>query len=760
MALISRSRVLTRFPSLWIDPDTSKNRVFIDTYAYDYTTLAPRTLEQFMWQNRANLYNTSLTGTDDYTPMQTGYMDGNCWASGNNDAYSLPGIYELWSISLDYQNYRPTRNWKTALNRIMLQYPRTSDTNQQYGDWWMGFDMAKKSMSWRHQDANYYVHLFEQVENIDFNATSWSFSTTTITVTKTSHGLFVGDLVTISGATATTNPPNGTWGVVSSADANTFTFVVPQAPTGTAGGTMRVQATVYRGWGLQHEGRRAAYASSGMTFDVIQGYNYNYGDNDSTAPAGYRAQAGAISKPYTLQGTISGGWKYFIGKDTTNTFAWVVHVDTINTHGYSIRKHALTNGTNTETVVLAATSPAGVLQNVLIPTPSNLRTDSDSRKIFYSSHYNATVLAPMRFVVNMEGGTAAATQCVLTYPSGTTFSTYAALPTANSFDAFGYNAYWAKPYQFTIGGTTYLTFCQSDKYYYANTARFPTRLARTWLTFSVGVGTNDQNLTFHSALTFETGSDFPLSWMPYGNTAEKILITSTANTSVWEFNPLSFVADSWNYSVNGTVAQVTVTAPAHGLVPGTHITISGTTASTNAPNGNYSILTVPDANTFTFNVDAINTGLPTGTAGGIVNISLGWQSKFGTSLRARGFAVDNQNRIWVGVRTLGIGTVEIHMVKEDIPFKATIEFQNSVQNNNSIFEYNGSATNTNILVNTYNYLGARIATKINLIIKSNNMTFAGNSKTIQISTSSTGSTVIPVTITGPGQALISTTAAV
>jgi hypothetical protein len=758
MALISRSRVLTRFPSLWVDPDTSKNRIFIDTFGYDYTTLAPRSLEQFMWQSRANLYNTSISGSDDYTPMQTGYMDGNCWAPNNNDPYSLPGLYELWSVSLDYQNYRPTRNWKTALNRIMLQYPRTSDTNQQYGDWWMGFDMAKKSMSWRHQDNSYYVHLFEQVENIDFNAASWSFSTTTITVTRTNHGLFVGDLVTISGATATTNPPNGTWGVVSSADANTFTFVVPLAPTGTAGGTMRVQATVYRGWGLQHEGRRAAYATGGMTFDMIQGYNYTYEDNSATAPAGLRTQS-AISKPFMLQGTAIGGWKYFIGKDSTNTFAWIAHVETINTHGYSIRKHDLRNGVNTETTVLASTSPVSVSQNVLIPTPSNLRTDSLTRKVFYSGHYT-TVLSPIRFVVDQEGGSATSSTCVLTYPSGTTFATYAALSTANNFDAFGYNSYWSKPHQFTISGTNYITFCFNDKYYYANTARFPTRLSRTWLTFTIGSGTNDQNLTFHSALTFESATDFPLSWMPYTQTGEQIVIASTATTSVWQFNTASFSADSWAYSLSGSIAKVTVTKVNHGLTAGMRITTSGATATTNAPVGCYTVNTVPDANTFTFNVDTSNTGIPTGTAGGTMLVSTGWQPKFGSSLRARGFAVDNQNRLWVGVRTLGIATVEIHMLKENIPFKVTVEFQNSVLNNTNVFEYNGSMTNTNILVNAYTYAGTRIATKLNLIIKSNNIVFAGNNKTLQITTSATDNTLVPVTITGPGQALISTTAAV
>jgi len=71
---------------------------------------------------------------------------------------------------------------------------------------------------------------------------TWSYSGTTITVTSTLHGIQVAPTttVTIKGATATTNPPNGTFTVVSVPTANTFTFTVASAPTGTAGGTLTI----------------------------------------------------------------------------------------------------------------------------------------------------------------------------------------------------------------------------------------------------------------------------------------------------------------------------------------------------------------------------------------------------------------------------------------------------------------------------------------------------------------------------------------
>jgi hypothetical protein len=81
--------------------------------------------------------------------------------------------------------------------------------------------------------------------NPTIKPTSWSYSGTTITVTAPLHGLLVSPTttVTITGATATTNAPNGTYNVTA-VTANTFTFVkTGSAPTGTAGGTLTVKTT-------------------------------------------------------------------------------------------------------------------------------------------------------------------------------------------------------------------------------------------------------------------------------------------------------------------------------------------------------------------------------------------------------------------------------------------------------------------------------------------------------------------------------------
>ena len=65
-----------------------------------------------------------------------------------------------------------------------------------------------------------------------------TYNTTTITVTTSvPHGMGVGTAITISGVTASTNAPNGTF-AIASVGANTFTYIVTSAPTGTLAGTI------------------------------------------------------------------------------------------------------------------------------------------------------------------------------------------------------------------------------------------------------------------------------------------------------------------------------------------------------------------------------------------------------------------------------------------------------------------------------------------------------------------------------------------
>ena len=68
---------------------------------------------------------------------------------------------------------------------------------------------------------------------------------TTCTATTTApHGLSAGSYIYVSGTGASTNPPNGAWVVATVPTANTFTFVVAAAPTGTITNSAN-QSTIY-----------------------------------------------------------------------------------------------------------------------------------------------------------------------------------------------------------------------------------------------------------------------------------------------------------------------------------------------------------------------------------------------------------------------------------------------------------------------------------------------------------------------------------
>jgi len=120
------------------------------------------------------------------------------------------------------------------------------------------------------------VEAGKAVFNPSFTATSWSYSGTTITVTKAIHGLLSSPTttVTLSGATATTNAPNGTY-TITSATADTFTFTATSAPTGTAGGTVTVKTTGRENY-IHHYVNAAGYNVNSTVSGAVPVTNIQY----------------------------------------------------------------------------------------------------------------------------------------------------------------------------------------------------------------------------------------------------------------------------------------------------------------------------------------------------------------------------------------------------------------------------------------------------------------------------------------------------
>ena len=83
--------------------------------------------------------------------------------------------------------------------------------------------------------------------NLAVSASAMTYSGTTITVnTANPHGLYPGTPVLISGVTATTNPPNGSWVISNVSTPTQFQFIAAAAPTGTlASGTNFANCLLY-----------------------------------------------------------------------------------------------------------------------------------------------------------------------------------------------------------------------------------------------------------------------------------------------------------------------------------------------------------------------------------------------------------------------------------------------------------------------------------------------------------------------------------
>ena len=846
MAKFLTTRVATRYGTIWEDPDTSKNRLWIDNYAYDKTTLAPRSGEQWFWQTRTNLLNTS-TDYDNYGPVQLaqGAVDGTAFSASQNDIYYMPGIFNTWQCSLDQQDVTPALVWRTTARsgKTIATYPRSVTTNETTGDWWCGDDMNERAQSWRQADTAQYCHLFERIDPIDVNAISWSYSGTTITVNLYSHGLMPGDTVTISGATATTNPPNGTW-IVNTVATNSFTFIAALTPTGTAGGIMNVIAECRSAFGFETEN-----GTPMMRLNVLKGYQWTYEDNSATA---------GVSRP-TYTTLNSSDWKFYIGRDSH--FMYVAQMAGATTNAYTINRYSIGRGVGTTTTIASALTPTNV-QNSIIPAfPSNIRHADSTRKVFYSGHYNTSnALAPMRFVwtkgtsnvsfiptnmtysgttitvtypnhnlkvgdpisvsgvtsttlppignyfavasvannnvftytsVNTPTGTLAfasanvsavtttadlanlvtRADCTMTYPGTTSFSTYASIATASSWNGNGINNWWCQPYQFSINSNNYITFTVSDSFYYSSQARFPTLKSRTWMTYQVDSG-NDATLIFHSAINFPTITDFPLSWAPYGantNNQNKVLIFGTTGTGILKFNEKSFDAESWSYSANAdgfNTATITVTAVNHSLNVGDIITVSGTLVTgANPPNGCFRVFSIPTANTFKYITDTNMSGIPSGTVSvvGTPNIKLGWQGGYKNNIRARGYGIDNLDRIWLTSRNSTVGRVTVHVISDAIPSSVNIRLQDYDTSgvDDTKYIYTGIDINTFLYVDVYNSLNERMSTSLTLSITGDTMRFLeGDYYTKTITTNSSSTLSVPVVLTGPGRNTISVTKAI
>lgn len=245
---------------------------------------------------------------------------------------------------------------------------------------------------------------------------------------------------------------------------------------------------------------------------------------------------GNATPTVTTVSNLSGFDQYYMGNDSNNNPYFVGVNHTVANEPISV---LLANATSKALIANAITANVPATSNAQLynmAIPSNLRTDSSTRKVFYTMHWDSSNnLAPVQYIWNPAlVGNVSKVNCTLSYPGANTYANYAAhyantgaLTTLNML-------YAARPYQFTVGSTNYITFTTFDigAGYVANSAtRFANTLSRAWVTYSLGsvATSNDNVLTFHSSITANTIQEFPHNWMPVPGTSGNTLAVATHN---------------------------------------------------------------------------------------------------------------------------------------------------------------------------------------------------------------------------------------
>jgi hypothetical protein len=177
--------------------------------------------------------------------------------------------------------------------------------------------------------------------------------------------------------------------------------------------------------------------------------------------------------------------------------------------------------------------------------PSNIHRDSATRRVFYGCHFDAaySALAPIRYVWNPADGSITAANTTVNYAGSDTYATHAAAYTTEGADGYQRNSWRMQPWQFTVGGTRYITFWLIDKSaaFGSGASRWSSAAKRTMITYSIGAGTDDNILTYHSKVTFSSVNDIPRDILPMNATGTQMAVPITGALRFYTFNAV----DGW-----------------------------------------------------------------------------------------------------------------------------------------------------------------------------------------------------------------------
>jgi len=267
--------------------------------------------------------------------------------------------------------------------------------------------------------------------------------------------------------------------------------------------------------------------------------NPNTGFNNST------------SVPTSYISNATGGRCFWMGTDNAGWTWWLFSIDGSYSAYYIYKIHPTTLAVTT---VVSNAYPASNTQYQK-SWPSNLYRRDANTRVFYRGDFVSSQLVVTRYVWDTSGSVISSGTCTITYPGANTYTNYANAFTTEGVDGtYGRNSWQFKPYLFNVSGTNYLTFWICDKSANAGsgTTRWNSTLKRTMVTYSVGSGTNDNQLSYHSSYTFTNITDLPTDFIPINAAGDKLCVpNNTPGIKFWSFNT------STGWQVDSTYNNIT-----------------------------------------------------------------------------------------------------------------------------------------------------------------------------------------------------------
>lgn len=273
------------------------------------------------------------------------------------------------------------------------------------------------------------------------------------------------------------------------------------------------------------------------------------------------------------------GRAYFMGTDSMGYTWWMWYVDNAAGCAYEVRK--INPLTLASTTMLTGSQRLGA--NLWQTTrPSNIRRPNDTRRVFYSSHFdNLGILAPIRYIWDTVTSSLLSTNCTMTYNASEGYSTHASMYLNTGFTAGNTNTWGIKGHQFSNAGIDYITYFVQDMA--ANVSSGPTRWAalssRTAMTYTIG--TNSVATLTAASITGTT-----LSFTSTNAALSPGMVisggTTSANTILLQpINNLSWIVSNSQTVTSGTLLATPIISTLTGAaISGTTLTFATSTGST------------------------------------------------------------------------------------------------------------------------------------------------------------------------------------